>query len=262
MKYNYKKWTKEEEYDIFKKYNTTKDEKTKNLIFNKNIFFVKRIVSIYTPTPQDYGDYFSEGCIGLLEAIDKFDYTQGTKFNTYSVWWINSKIMDYICQRSRNIRIPFNVINLIRNQNKKMFKKTLSDVYADLNLDSVFLDKETNDKFGNKSSISSLISDDKYYKPDEFYINNYLHDLIRKNLSELTEKEQRLMKMCYGIDCEQVLHTDISEILSISVQEVRRVRDTCLIKIRKRHSKKSINKIKEYLYYVTTEKEKNNAFSY
>lgn len=261
MKHNYTKWTREQEYEIFKRYSETKDQKTKNIIINKNIFFVKRVVSLYKPTPQDFDDYFSEGCMGLIEAIDKFDYTEGTKFNTYCVWWINSKIIDYICQRSRNIRIPMNIIHSVRKKNKNSFRKTLDDVYIEKNLSSVYIDRTVGDKFGNSCTISSLIKDDKYCRADEIYITNYLHDLIRNNLSELNEHDQRLMKMCYGIDCEQVLHTDISDILGISVQDVRKQRDLCIEKIKKKHSKKSINKIKEYLYYITTEKE-NNALIY
>ncbi len=120
--FSHKILTYEEEQELFKKYNETKDSSIKDEIIRSNYKLVRNIAKkSYRNNPNNsfnIYDLFQEGVIGLIDAIDRFDYKKGYKFSTYAIYWINQKINRLIEDKSKMIRIPSNMyknISIVKN---------------------------------------------------------------------------------------------------------------------------------------------------
>lgn len=98
--------TFEEEQDLFRKYKENNDPEAREEIICCNINLVKSVAKNYLADGVEYDDIVSEGCIGLMKAVEKFDYKRGYKFSTYAHWWIKQAIMRYISDNNRTIRLP------------------------------------------------------------------------------------------------------------------------------------------------------------
>jgi RNA polymerase primary sigma factor len=208
----YKTFTKEEEVDIFKRYNETQDVTLFNEIVHRNIKFVVSVAKKYHNRNLQLSDLISSGCIGLIKSINSFDQSLGYKFSTFAVWGIRSEIISYIENNGRYIRLPGNVINNSNKIEKKINQEiTLSEdeekimnykhstrtvsldapVYEDLTLldtvENINSDNPVHGLFSNDKQIFIRGLLEKHLKPREVYIMNHLYQLNGYKYKPTTE---------------------------------------------------------------------------
>lgn len=197
------------------------DKAAKDKIVNANLRFVVNVAKKYQNHGLDLPDLISEGNIGLLTAIDRFDVDKGYHFISYAVWWIRQSILKAICEKSRAIRLPLNRANelvQIEHARKavagdKSEEQEFADVAKMLNMDAehvremvnisremVSLDAEVNSAENDHTSVGDFIEDERYNDPDEMVMNDAMRNDISKALSQLKPNEEKVLRLRYGLN--------------------------------------------------------------
>ena len=196
------------------------DQAAKNKIVNSNLRFVVNVAKKYQNHGIDLIDLISEGNIGLLVAIKKFDVSKGYHFISYAVWWIRQSILKAICEKSRAIRLPLNRANeLVQIEHAKKIigsNKTEQEEYEEiaamLNMepshvremvniakDMVSLDAKVNNGEAN-TNIADFQEDKLYGRPEDKAIDISMADDIDKVLDTLRPTEAKVIRMRYGLN--------------------------------------------------------------
>ena len=200
----------------------------------------------YLYSRMDLLDLISEGNLGLIKAVDKYDVDKGFKFSTYATWWIRQSITRSIADNGRTIRLPVHIhesLHKIKRAKKEYFNQTgleaspkeiskmtkisISKVnWLSMNIDQMIsihtkLDGETD------SEIGDFIKDD-HLNPHEYYEQKIIEDTVIEMLSILTEREQRVMRMRYGISEDPHTLEAIGNKLNISRERVRQIEGKAL----------------------------------
>lgn len=196
------------------------DQNAKNKIVNANLRFVVNVAKKYQNHGLDLLDLISEGNIGLLTAIEKFDVEKGYHFISYAVWWIRQSILKAICEKSRSIRLPLNRANeLVQIEHAKKVignKKTEQQEYEEigqmLNMDPVHvremvniskemisLDAEINNG-DDHARFGDFQEDTLYGRPEDKAIENSMSEEIDAVLDTLRPTEAKVIKMRYGLN--------------------------------------------------------------
>jgi RNA polymerase primary sigma factor len=248
----YKVLTREEEIELFKRYKNN-DKESYNILVNSNLKLVVFVARKYIGNGLDLQDLIQEGNIGLINAINRFDYTKECKFSTYAIYLIRQKITHAINDKGRTIRLPngliekkLNIINQIKKFNTLYgCDPTIDELSSLLNYS-----KEQIEKIMNcsevVSSLNAPISEDNevelqyYIKDDKVDIlsellNNELSDNIRKILDEskLKPRDKRVLELRFGL-ADGTVHTldDISKIFGVTRQRVQQIIVRSLRKLR------------------------------
>jgi RNA polymerase primary sigma factor len=234
------------------------DLKTK--IVNSNLRLVVSIAKKYRYRGLSFLDLIEEGNIGLIEAIDRFEYRKGFRFSTYSSWWIRQAIEKAISHIGRSIRLPVYVHNNIRN-----LRKTISYLYEKLGhqpskkelAEQMNLSIEKISellKFSQDvSSLDVLIDEAGNRKLEDIFIDRhsdhdfnslhygYLQGVIDDVLNELNEREKFIIQMRYGLKGEKPQTLDeTGKCLGITRERVRQIQNQAILKLKK------VNKILDY----------------
>ena len=240
--------SKEEEYELLKKIREENDEQARQLLILSNLRLVISTAKKSLGNGLPLIDLISEGNIGLIKAINKFDYTKGHRFSTYAVWWIKQSIKKAIINTGRDIRIPSYKYEQLAKVNK-----VITD-YVALHGESPstsYIAKEVELK---ESKVILLLNEfqDVISLNETIGDNIYLEDIIGKNddvdqLSEmrdlldntLTEREKEILELRYGLYNNKI-HTlkEIGSILNITRERVRQIEKKTIIKLK--------NHFKEY----------------
>ena len=196
------------------------DQVAKNKIVNSNLRFVVNVAKKYQNHGIDLIDLISEGNIGLLVAIKKFDVSKGYHFISYAVWWIRQSILKAICEKSRAIRLPLNRANeLVQIEHAKKIigsNKTEQEEYEEiaamLNMEPshvremvniakemVSLDAKVNNGEDN-TNIADFQEDKLYGRPEDKAIDISMADDIDKVLDTLRPTEAKVIRMRYGLN--------------------------------------------------------------
>lgn len=215
--------TRKETTELFVKYGAG-DEKAKAKLIESNLRLVVSIAKQFARPGLELEDLISEGNIGLMKAVERFDHTRGFALTTYATWWIRQAIMRHVTTKSRTIRLPAHVIGIdakkkrIKSEYKREFGEEPSDDelaallgVSDKMFDAVqtgtsrtisLTDSARSGHFNDGTSqdpIECRIPDDESLSPYEVAAHNELHDVIRNALSTLTPKEEAVLRLRFGI---------------------------------------------------------------
>ena len=224
----------------------------KNRLITGNLRLVVSVAKKYQHRGVSLLDLIDEGNIGLIEAVERFDYRRGCRFSTYGTWWIKQAVIKALAENGKSIKIPIHLLNTI----KKCFsiarqltqdlgrEPTHAEIAAYLGLskarvqeligyshEPASLDSPVADE--NASRLVDLIRDDGAPEPSRNAFALALQDTLAMVLEKLTDREMRIIKLRFGLDGEGPFTLEeTGRILGITRERVRQIQERALAKLR------------------------------
>ena len=240
------------------------DEEARKRLAEANLRLVVSIAKRYVGRGMQFLDLIQEGNLGLLKAVEKYDYKKGFKFSTYATWWIRQAITHAIADQARTIRIPVHMVETI-NRLVRTSRQLLQELGREpkpeeiaermeisvdrvreimkISQDPVSLETPIGEE--EDSHLGDFIQDDNVEVPIDAATSKLLHEQLMEALSTLTEREQKVLRLRFGLDDGKPRTLEeVGREFDVTRERIRQIEAKALRKLR--HPSRS-KKLKDYL---------------